>query len=451
MKPDKSKNREMIKRVAVIAWPAVLESFFIQLASFIDSFMVSSLGEGAVAAIGLTTQPKNLILALFIASNMAISALVARRKGEKDRNRANHIFITFIIFILTASVLLGVFAVFAADSIINFMGAEPDTYSAAVEYFRIVTGTIVINAVQTGINAAQRGAGNTRITMVSNLVGNTANIILNYLLIGGHLGFPALGIRGAAIATVAGMFISCIISLSSVFRKNSFVSFRYIFAGKIKPRFKEFVNIVKVGYSVFIEQIMMKVGFLLTAKIAASHGTGAYAAHQVGMNFMGLSFSFGDGLQAAAVALIGISLGAAKPDEAKKYGSICQMFGRIISIVLAMTCLFGAEFIYGMFFSKREIIEYGIQIMHVMIFVVILNSPQIVTMGCLRGAGDTVFTAVISTISAAVVRTICAYLFSTVFGFGIAGVWMGVVADQAIRFIFATIRYRRGKWVNIKI
>jgi len=445
------KKTDMIKRAANIAWPAVLESFFTQLASFIDSLMVSSLGADAVAAVGLTMQPKNVIFALFLAANISIAALVARRRGEDDKERANQIFATFLIFIVISATILGVIAVIFADDIIHIAGSERQTHGSAVLYFRVTVGTIVLNAIQTGINAAQRGAGNTKITMTTNMVGNSVNILLNYLLINGHLGFPALGIYGAAIATVLGVAVAAIMSIISVLRADSFMSLVYIIKNRIKPSIHYMTSIVKLGYSVFVEQVMMKVGFLLTAIIAAHQGTYPYAAHQVAMNIMGLSFSFGDGLQAAAVALIGMSLGAGKLDEAKHYGSICQIFGRFLSVGLSLACFFGGRTIYGLFFKETQIIEYGVQIMHVMTILLLLHVPQVITMGCLRGAGDTLFTAVVITISAAFVRTGTAYLFCEVIGLGIVGVWVGVIADQLVRFVFATIRYKRGKWVNIKI
>ena len=109
------------------------------------------------------------------------------------------------------------------------------------------------------------------------------------------------------------------------------------------PSWQSFVHIVKVGYSVFFEQVLMRVGFMLTAVMAAGQGTAAMAAHQVGMNIMGLSFSFGDGLQAAAVALIGRSLGEGDERLAKEYGSICRMLGMVISVCLVAIYFFGAE------------------------------------------------------------------------------------------------------------
>ena len=195
------------------------------------------------------------------------------------------------------------------------------------------------------VNSAHRGAGNTKITMRTNITSNTVNIIFNYLLINGHLGFPALGIKGAAIATVFGSAVAAVMATVSVMNAKCFVSLPYIFKNKILPRLAHFMNIVKVGYSVFFEQVLIRIGFMSTVLMAADQGMNAMAAHQVGMNLLGLSFSFGDGLQAAAVALIGRSLGEQNPNLARKYGAKCQTVGGVISVVLAIVYFFGAGFL----------------------------------------------------------------------------------------------------------
>ena len=352
---------------------------------------------------------------------------------------------------MIAAVISSVAFVFFASAIIDFCGSTADTHADAVAYFSIIMGGMIFNCIQMGINAAQRGAGNTKITMRTNVTSNTINILLNYLLINGHFGFPALGIRGAALATVSGTIVACIMSVASVFRKDSFLSIPYIIEQHIRPTVTAFLNLIKVAYSVFFEQVLMRIGFMLTAIMAADQGTDAMAAHQVGMNIMALSFAFGDGLQATAVALIGRSLGAGDPDLAKEYGRTCRLIGAVIAVCLVAIYYFGASGLYHLFFTEDHIVAIGVQIMHVIIFVVIFQICQVIYMGCLRGAGDTLYTAVASMISVTFIRTIISCLCGYTLGWGIIGIWMGVLGDQVSRFIFATVRFKQGKWVKIKI
>lgn len=422
-------HKDTFQTAVNMAWPAIVESFFIAFAGLVDSLMVSSLGSYAVAAVGLTTQPKLLGLAFFFALNVSISALVARRRGEQRQGAANETLVTALVFIILAAAAFSVGFVAFASPIIHLCGSTAETHNGAVTYFRIIMGGMIFNCIQMGINSAQRGAGNTKITMRTNVTSNTINIILNYLLINGHFGFPALGIQGAALATVTGTIVGCVMSILSITKQDGFLNLGYILKNKIKPTIAAFISLVRVGYSVFFEQVFMRIGFMMTAIMAAKQGTDAMAAHQVGMNIMSLSFAFGDGLQSAAVALIGAG----------------------IAVCLVAIYLFGGRWLYSLFFEEQHIIEIGVSIIHVIIFVVIFQICQVIYMGCLRGAGDTLYTAVASIISVTFIRTIVSYLGGYTLGLGIVGIWFGVLADQMSRFIFATIRFKQGKWVKIKI
>lgn len=444
-------HKDTVRVTVNMAWPAIIESFFVAFAGLVDSLMVSSLGPEAVASVGLTTQPKFLGLALFFALNVAISALVARRRGEQKRNEANCILYTAVVFIVAAAILMSVVLVCAADWIMDLCGSTAETHEGAVVYYQIIMGGMIFNCIQMGINSAQRGAGNTKITMRTNVTSNTVNIIMNYLLIGGHFGFPALGIRGAALATVLGTVVAAVMSILSLFKADNFVSVPYITREKITPSMKAFRNLLHVGYSVFFEQILMRIGFMMTAVMAAHQGTDAMAAHQVGMNIMGLSFSFGDGLQATAVALIGRSLGEKNEELAKEYGRTCRMVGAVIAVCLVVLYFTGARPMMRLFFQEEHIAQIGVDIMHVIVFVVIFQIIQVIYMGCLRGAGDTLYTAVASTISVTLVRTAVSYFFGYVLNWGIIGIWLGVLGDQLSRFLFASTRFRTGQWTKINI
>lgn len=434
-----------------MAWPAVMESFFIALAGMVDSLMVSSMGAYAVAAVGLTTQPKFIGLCIFMACNVSVSALVARRRGEEDRPGANQVFLMAITFTLIVGAVISVCSVALADPIIRLCGANEDTQGSAVLYFRIIMGGMMFNIVSMVINAAQRGAGNTRIAMKTNVTSNVVNMIGNYLLIQGNFGFPKLGITGAALATVFGTVVACIMSILSLVPKENFVSIPYIIKEKVKITLEPAKNMAKIAASVFVEQIFMRIGFLTVALMVAKLGTDAFAAHQVGMNIMNLSFAFGDGMQVAAVALCGRSLGQKRPDQANMYGTICQRMGNMISVVLAVLYLTCGSWLYHLFFAEAHIITLGVQITKVLTVIVLLQISQVIYMGCLRGAGDVVFTTTASTISITLIRPIFSYVFGFAMNMGLIGIWLGIVCDQFTRFCLTTWRFKSGKWMNIKI
>ena len=206
--------------------------------------------------------------------------MVARRRGENRKEEANRILVSGVLLILIAAVIISTALVAFACDVIRLCGSNSDTHELATVYFKIVMGGMIFNCIQMGINSAQRGAGNTKITMRTNLASNTVNVIFNYLLIGGKFGFPAMGVRGAALATVLGTVVACAMSILSLFQKGCFVSIPFILKNKILPSLSAFQALFRVGYSIFFEQILMRVGFMATSIMAAKMGTAAMAAQR---------------------------------------------------------------------------------------------------------------------------------------------------------------------------
>ena len=447
-----SDSKELILEAIRMAWPAVLESFFVALAGMIDTMMVSTLGTYAVAAVGLTTQPKFIALALFLSSNIAVNALAARRFGQKNRENANKILYTAIVFVIISAVIISTITFIGADQIIRWCGSNADTHEAGVTYFRVIQAGMIFNVLSLVINAAQRGCGNTQIAMTTNVTSSIVNIVFNYLLIGGNFGFPRLGMFGAALATVLGTVVACIMSIISISKSDCFLSIPYIIKHKIKPGFDAFRSIISLSFNLLLENIAMRIGFLTTSIIAAKLGTDAFAAHQVGMNLLSLAFSLGDGMQVAAVALIGRSLGEKNTEKAKHYGNICQKIGFIISVVLAVIMFFFGREIFSLFFNKADILDMGVLISRYIMVIVLFQVSQIIFAGCLRGAGDIKYCLWASLISVTIIRTLVTWsLAGGILNLGLSGIWLGVLSDQLSRFIFLSIRFKEGKWTEIAI
>ena len=152
------------------------------------------------------------------------------------------------------------------------------------------------------INAAQRCAGNSKISMRTNLAANGINVVFNYLLIGGHFGFPRLEVAGAAIATALGCFIAFLMSVQSLVSPKAAPAD----IGKLAAQLGD-PGAGRRGPSpsAFVEQLCMRLGFFLYALIVAGLGTKMFATHQICMNICNICFSCYDGFAAAAAALVG--------------------------------------------------------------------------------------------------------------------------------------------------
>lgn len=444
-------ENEFLKSTIKIAWPSILESFLVSLVGMVDNIMVSSLGAYAIAAVGLTTQPKFIGLAIFLSLNVAVSAIIAHRRGENDSKNANKVLLQAIVITVLLALIVSTICVLFASPILKFAGSSADTHDSAVMYFRIIMGGMIFNTLSMVINAAQRGAGNTKIAMYTNMVSNLVNVIFNYILIGGNFGFPKLGIKGAAIATVIGSIFACGMSILSILRPNGFICLKDVNLFKVRFDKKTLYSITNIGSSTLAEQIFLRIGFLTYAIIIAKLGTTAFAAHQIGMNVISISFSFGDGLSVASVALVGRSLGEKRKDLAKIYGGVCQRIGFIFACFISVIFLILGKQIFMLFSNEEAILNYGSIIMKLVTVIVFLQISQVVYSGCLRGAGDTKFTALVSLISVAIIRPLSGWILCYPLGLGLLGAWIGLAFDQFVRFIMTCLRFKSGKWMNFKI
>lgn len=443
-------DADILKKTIQIAWPSMLESFMVALVGIVDTIMVSALGPSAIAAIGLTTQPKFICLAIFMSMSVAVSALVARRKGQGDREGANKVLCQSLLVVLLINLVITGIALSFANPIMRFVGTNADTHEMAVQYFRIIVGGQLFNAVNLIINAAQRGTGNTRIAMRTNLVSNLVNVVFNYLLIEGRFGFPSLDVRGAAIATVLGTIAAMLMALRSV---SNYTGYLYLWRGRSALRFdrETLGSIANIGSSTLADQLFMRVGFLLYVMVVANLGTNAFAAHQIGMNILTVSFALGDGLSVAAISLVGQSLGEERKDLAKIYGGFCQRVGFICSILLATVYLLLSRGIFKMFTKEEEILEYGPMIMFFVVIIVLFQVAQVIYGGCLKGGGDTRFVAMVSLISVSFIRPFSGWLFVYPLHLGLVGAWMGLTLDQFVRMVLTHWRFKSDRWLNIKI
>lgn len=442
-------TKEVYQRQFQMSWPCALESVLVSLIGAMDTMMVGGLGPEAIAAVGITNQPKFILLAMIFSLNVGVTAVVARRKGEQDMNGANRCLRQCMIISLVLSVLMGIVGFVFARPILEFAGAEPEILADATAYFQIIMISIIFMSVSLTINAAQRGAGNTKISMRTNVGANAVNIVFNYFLINGIAFFPELGVRGAAWATVIGNIVGCGMSVVSLLHRAAFLDLRYRVSWMFDK--KTMSSIVGVSGSAMVEQVFMRVGFFTYAKIVATLGTVAFATHQICMNIINLSFAVGDGLGVAASSLVGQSLGAKRPDMAIIYGKAGQRLALCVSTVLFFLFLLGGGFLVSLFTDDAQVVAMGAKIMVIVAFTTHVQTSAIVYSGCLRGSGDTKFVALTSFISIGIIRPILSWILCTPMGLGLIGAWLGLLADQAMRFTLNMLRFKSGHWTKIQI
>jgi len=442
-------DREIYKRTLNMAVPATTETVLVGMMGMIDTIMVGTISSAAIAAVGITNQPRFIVLSAIVALNVGVTAIVARRKGEGDLLSAQSSLKQAMIISLFVSLLLCTSAYIFAYPLLAFSGAGSDIIDDSVIFFRTTMLSVPFAGLGMTIIAAQRGAGNTRISMVTNITANVVKVIFNFLLIGGNLGFPRLGIRGAAIATMIGFIVAFLMSLYSVSGKTSDLNIFTKSGWKFNK--KTISGFMNVGSGALVEQLFMRVGFFIFVRVVAGLGTMALVIHQICMNIVMLSFGFAEGLGIASGALVGQNLGAKRPDMAMIYGKVCQRIALTMSTIMSFVFIFGRRGLIRMFTSEPEIIETGSYLILILAVITFAQMSQFVLAGALRGAGDAKYVALVALITVGILRPGLSWLFAYPMGLGLIGIWIGFFADQTIRLALNITRFATAKWTRIRL
>ena len=448
--PPSITSKMLYADIVKIAWPSVVELTLTQLASMVDLMMVGGLGAWALTSVGLTVQPKFLLMTIFMAMNVGATAMAARYKGAGDQEKANLILRQALLLTLIISVISSITGYVFAEKLILFMGAaEEKTLHGGTIYLKIQMVGFTFMALTSTITAALRGVGNSRTAMIYNLTSNVVNVFLNYLLIEGHFGFPRLEVAGASLATIIGQLFAFVFALTYIMKGDQYLHLRFMDGFQPDPHSHK--QIVTIGAPAMLEQLLMRVGVIIYVKTIAGLGTVAYAVHQVCMNIQALSFMNGQGFAVSATSLTGQSLGKNRPDMAHAYVHRTRRLGMSVSLILAAIFVFWGGKIVSLYNDSPDIISQGARIMMFVGFTQPLQSSQFILSGSLRGAGDTRATAIITFITVLLIRPLLAVYLINVWNLGLEGAWFAFIADQTIRSALVLIRYNSGKWKRIKV
>ena len=446
-------TRKLYLRTLSIAWPSTVEGALMSIISSVDTMMVGTLGPASIAAVGLTGQPRMIMLILAQALCIGTTALCARRKGAEDHLGANSCLNQSLGIISVIGILMTLIGYFGAEPLMQLGGANEDTFALSSDYFRIISLAFLPQCWQLCICAAMRAIGKTRITMVTNITANMINVVLNYILINGKLGFPALGVRGAAIATACGTISASMICVVMVTRHTGYYHL-------MRPRFDRptLNGLFRVGSSSMLEATCLRIGFLILARLIAGIGTNAFAAYQIVGQVTSLSFTLGDGVSTAATSLVGQSLGAKRKDLAMGYARAASRIGVMVALFLMLVISVFSRQLALLFTTDEEIIHAVTLSFFVAIVAMIPQNGRVVQSGVLRGAGDVRFVAICALLSVTLLRPVVTWAFC----YPLADIWPGVpvatlspwiafLVDAVVRDRLLARQVRQGKWLNIEL
>jgi putative MATE family efflux protein len=443
---DKAAARQVVWRLSA---PTLVEMVLVSLVGMADMIQVGRVGPEAITAVGLTNQPVMLLQSVFMALNVGTTALVARFIGmQKPKEASDTLKQTFAMVILLG-LTISLFAGFTSSAILEFMGAEPEVVRVGTPYFRVVAFGFVFNAIAMGLASALRGAGDTRTPMTVNLVANAINITFNYILIWGKFGFPRWGVFGAGVATTFSRVVAAIWFLIIALRGDKRI--RLDFSDGYRPNFDILRRIITIGFPAALEQGVLRTGQVLFAKVVSSLGTVTFAAHQTSMNILSLTFMPGLAFSTGCTTLVGQYLGAKRPEDAERCAHTSRNMGLAVGGAMALVFLFFGKYIAMLYTNDMSVVLASAFVLKIYAFAQPAQSIQFILAGGLRGAGDTRYPLYSTALGMWVGRVGLGWFFVNVVGLGLPGAWLGMAIDQIVRGVLIALRFRTGKWKEVKV
>ena len=402
-------NRKLIKNIFQITLPAVFDLLAQTLIMALDMKMVSSLGPSAISSVGVGTAGMYALIPALIAVATGTTALLSRAYGADNKLDGKKAFAQSFFIAVPLGIILTIIFLIFSEQIINLVG-----------------------------NAKDMNLSDATLALV-------LKIILNFLLVY----FFKWGIFGAALSTTLTRLFSAIFSIYLVFwSKKNWISLEL---KDLKFDYFTSKRILKVGIPAAVEQLGLRIGMLIFEMMVISLGNLSYAAHKIALTAESISFNLGFAFSFAASALVGQELGKGSSQKALKNGYICTIIAMIVMSTFGLLFFIIPQFLVSLFTKDKDVIELATMALKIVSICQPFSGASMVLAGALRGAGDTKSVLLITYLGIFLIRIPITYLFLDVLNFGLAGAWIVMTIDLAIRSSLAFYIFRRGKWKYLQV
>jgi MATE family multidrug resistance protein len=436
------------REVWILAYPAILTMMSQTLMSLTDTWMVGRLGTAELAAVGLAGTLTWSIFSFFNGTISAVNTFTAQYYGAGENRQASEntwqgLYLCLLFW--AALALLGYWSGFFFD--LMKPSAEVRQFGTAYARIRLAGGGLF--TIYLCLSCFFRGIGNTKTPMKVVIVANVINIVFDYLLIFGKLGFPALGVRGAAIATVFANFVAAL-SLLLIFlsrRYHDHFSSRHA----IGLKWLEMKRLLRIGTPIGVQFFLDMGSFLVFAAMIGRMGDQQLAAHNIALRLLSLSFMPCFGISIAATSLVGQYLGRKDPQQALLSGYTAIKLGLLYSFSVAVLFLLLRHQLIAVFDNSAPVLRYGSSILLLAAAFQMFDSIGITSTGGLRGAGDTRWTMVVGISYAWLLFVPLALTFGYALRMGVVGAWIGATIYIIIFGSTLFWRFRSKKWMAIQI
>jgi MATE family, multidrug efflux pump len=442
-------TQEVLERaVLLLAVPMVLEMVMESLFALADVFWVSRLGTTAVAVVGITESLMTLIYAIAMGVSIAGTAIVARRIGERDPERAAHSAGQVIVLGVVAAALIGLLFGANASAILRLMGTDPDVVSAGTPFARLMLGGNVTVFLVFLINAIFRGAGDAVIAMRTLWLANALNIILGPCLIFGLGPFPRWGIVGAAVATNVGRGVGVLYQLWQLSGTNSRVHVRW---RHVVPHLNEIRAILATAGNGIAQLVISTTSWVGLFKILALSGSAALAGYTIAIRLVTFALMPAWGLSNAGATLVGQNLGAGQPDRAEASVRLTVRYNVIFLGIVGLIFIVLSHSLIGLFAPEPDVGRYGTQALWVVSLAFPLYAAGMCLEAAFNGAGDTWTPTRLNFFCLWLGQVPIAWLLAQPLGLGALGVFIAVPVSFTILTVWSAILFRGGRWKERKV
>ena len=441
----------IIQSILKMGLPSMFGFLAQHIYAMADMFWVSRLpnSESSVAAI---TFFSNFLWVLFAFNSLVgpgSVAIISRRYGEKDYDNTERAIKETIILKLFFGTLLGVIGWLFIKDMLSFLGAENDVLTLGVSYGKILLFGLPIMYAAYSFFTAMRSIANPAIAMGLMIGSNLLNAALDPLLIFGYLGFPELGLRGAAYASIISYSLTFIVGVILFRTKYTNITMHLI--GKTSVSLKSMMQILKIGTPALLGDISFSGSRLLLTPLIASFGMSVVAAYGVGIQVFGFGIMLIVGIGLGLSSLIGHNLGAKKIARAKTTANQSIVLGIGILTVFGLLTYFFAELYMSLFFESSETIAIGVEMLQIWAFGFPAFGAFIMIEMIHSGVGHNKPHMVMSVIHGWGFQVIPALIVTSYFGFDKIAIWWIFTISGFISAAIFYIYYRRGKWLTVKV
>lgn len=439
-------------KVIALSVPAILAELSSMAMQYIDSAMVGSLGAQASASIGLVSTSTWLLSGLCISVASGFSVQTAQLIGAKREAEARDVLRQSFVVALLFGMTLMALGVFISAALPVWLGGDPSIRADASRYFLIYACAMPAVQMRQLSGSMLQCSGNMRTPSILNALMCGLDVVFNGLLIFDQLSIPLLGIKipgmglgvaGAAFGTALAEYVTACLMVSAVCFGSPLLRLRS--GGSWRLRRACMARAARIAVPMAFEHSVMCGAQIASTRIVAPLGTVSIAANSLAVTAESLCYMPGYGIATAATTLVGQSIGAGRPDLARRYARLAVLLAVMVMTGMALLMFFLAPLIFSLLTPDAAVQQLGVRVLRIEVFAEPLYAVSIAAAGAMRGAGDTLIPSILNLISMWGVRISAAAFLAP--RLGLAGVWLAMCLELCVRGVLFLARLLKERWL----